>query len=112
MRLTAYDNHQGSTGCGRTYGLRRFSILAALGNAILLLVAIGAIAWEAVGRFQSPLAVCLTAHLIRPEVCDDDELLLKVYRELEKTYGIRHPTVQIERGHGPTPCGLGGAEVV
>ncbi len=227
----------------RTYGLRRFSILAALGNAILLLVAISAIAWEAVGRFQTPAPiqtgiviwvatvgivintvtalmfvsgrhgdvnirgaflhmaadagvsagvviaglaisvtgwlwldpvtslaivvviaigtwgllrdsvnlaldavpegiyphaieaylaelpgvrevhdlhiwgmstteVCLTAHLIRPEVCDDDELLLRVYRELEKSYGIRHPTIQIERGHGPTPCGLAGAEVV
>ena len=29
----------------RTYGLRRSSILAALANAMLLLVAIGAIAW-------------------------------------------------------------------
>lgn len=227
----------------RTYGMRRFSILAALGNAVLLLTAIGAIAWEAISRFRHPepvqtgtvmwvaaigivintitalmfvrgrkhdvnirgaflhmaadaavsagvviaglaiamtgwlwldpatslvivvviaigtwgllrdsvnlaldavpegidphaieaylaglpgvrevhdlhiwgmstTEVCLTAHLIRPEVCDDDELLLKVYRELEKTYGIRHPTVQIERGHGPTPCGLAGAEVV
>src|SRR5262245_14482206 len=32
----------------RTYGLRRTSILSALANAILLLVAVGAIAWEAV----------------------------------------------------------------
>lgn len=227
----------------RTYGLRRFSILAALGNAILLLVAIGAIAWEAVGRFHTPAPiqtgiviwvatvgivintvtalmfvsgrhgdvnirgaflhmaadagvsagvviaglaisvtgwlwldpvtslvivvviaigtwgllrdsvnlaldavperidphaieaylaglpgvrevhdlhiwgmstteVCLTAHLIRPEVCDDDQLLLNVSRELESKYGIRHPTVQIERGLGPTPCSLAHAEVV
>jgi cobalt-zinc-cadmium efflux system protein len=41
----------------RTYGWRRTSILAALGNAILLLVAIGAIAWEAVHRFARPEAV-------------------------------------------------------
>jgi cobalt-zinc-cadmium efflux system protein len=34
----------------RTYGWRRGSILAALGNAGLLLVAVGAIAWEAVSR--------------------------------------------------------------
>lgn len=38
----------------RTYGLRRTSILAALGNAVLLLIAIGAIAWEAVNRFGRP----------------------------------------------------------
>lgn len=38
----------------RTYGLRRSSILAALLNAILLLVAIGGIAWEAIRRIQHP----------------------------------------------------------
>jgi len=34
-----------------TYGLRSSSILAALANAMLLLVACGVIAWEAVHRF-------------------------------------------------------------
>jgi cobalt-zinc-cadmium efflux system protein len=33
-----------------TYGLGRSSVLAALANAVLLLVACGAIAWEALGR--------------------------------------------------------------
>jgi cobalt-zinc-cadmium efflux system protein len=37
-----------------TYGLRASSILAALGNAILLIFACGAIAWEAVWRFANP----------------------------------------------------------
>ena len=37
-----------------TYGLRRSSILAALGNAVFLLIAVGGIAWEAVGRFAHP----------------------------------------------------------
>jgi cobalt-zinc-cadmium efflux system protein len=37
-----------------TYGLRGSSILAALANAMLLLVACGAIAWEAVHRFFVP----------------------------------------------------------
>lgn len=37
-----------------TYGLRSFSILAALANAVLLLVAVGGIAWEAVERFKNP----------------------------------------------------------
>jgi cobalt-zinc-cadmium efflux system protein len=41
----------------RTYGLRRSSILAALANAVLLLIAVGAIAWEAIGRFGHPEAV-------------------------------------------------------
>jgi cobalt-zinc-cadmium efflux system protein len=37
-----------------TYGLRGTSILAALFNALLLMVACGAIAWEAVHRFAHP----------------------------------------------------------
>lgn len=37
-----------------TYGLQGSSILAALGNAILLMVACGAIAWEAVRRMAEP----------------------------------------------------------
>jgi cobalt-zinc-cadmium efflux system protein len=40
-----------------TYGLGRSSVLAALTNAVLLLVACGSIAWEAVGRLASPPAV-------------------------------------------------------
>jgi cobalt-zinc-cadmium efflux system protein len=41
----------------RTYGLRRFSILAALGNAAILLVAVGAIALEAIQRLRNPAPV-------------------------------------------------------
>ncbi len=41
----------------RTYGWRRASILAALINAMVLLVAMGAMAWEALQRFQHPVAV-------------------------------------------------------
>lgn len=37
-----------------TYGLRGSSILAALANAIFLMVAVGAIGWEAVRRLLSP----------------------------------------------------------
>ncbi|MDP1549064.1 MAG: cation diffusion facilitator family transporter [Nitrosomonas sp.] len=40
-----------------TYGLRRTSILAALINALVLLVAVGAIAWEAILRFGHPEAL-------------------------------------------------------
>ncbi len=37
-----------------TYGLRSSSVLAALSNAAFLLLACGAIAWEAFGRFFAP----------------------------------------------------------
>jgi cobalt-zinc-cadmium efflux system protein len=37
-----------------TYGLGRSSVLAALANAVLLLLACGAIAWEAISRLGSP----------------------------------------------------------
>ena len=37
-----------------TYGWKRGTILAAFANALLLLMAIGALAWEAVGRLFSP----------------------------------------------------------
>jgi cobalt-zinc-cadmium efflux system protein len=40
-----------------TYGLRRSSILASLTNAVLLLIALGAIIWEALHRFSQPAPV-------------------------------------------------------
>jgi cobalt-zinc-cadmium efflux system protein len=40
-----------------TYGLRGSTVLAALANAMLLLVATGGIAWEAILRFKNPGAV-------------------------------------------------------
>lgn len=46
-RLAPDDRH--------TYGWRRASILAAFANAILLLVAMGSLAWEAVQRLGSPV---------------------------------------------------------
>jgi len=48
-----------------TYGLRSTSILAALANAMFLLVACGAIAWEAIHRFsQPPVVAGLTISLV------------------------------------------------
>jgi len=41
----------------RTYGFRRVTILASLSSAVLLLVALGVIAWEAVARLSSPQPV-------------------------------------------------------
>ena len=41
----------------RTYGFRRSSIFAALINAAVLLISVGAIAWEAIGRLNRPYFV-------------------------------------------------------
>lgn len=40
-----------------TYGWKRATILAAFANALLLLVAMGGLAWEAIGRLLSPEVV-------------------------------------------------------
>jgi cobalt-zinc-cadmium efflux system protein len=48
-RLHGSDRH--------TYGFRRGSILASFGNAVLLLVAMGSLAWEALQRLQTPSPV-------------------------------------------------------
>lgn len=41
----------------RTFGLKKSTILAALLNALILLFAIGGIAWEAIRRFADPVSV-------------------------------------------------------
>lgn len=47
-----------------TYGLRRFSILAAVANAGMLLIAVGAIAIEAIQRFRHPAPVASATVMI------------------------------------------------
>ncbi|MDO9521709.1 MAG: cation diffusion facilitator family transporter [Pseudohongiella sp.] len=47
-----------------TYGWRRGSILASLTNAIILLVAMGSLAWEAIHRFQTPASVEATTVMV------------------------------------------------
>jgi len=41
----------------RTYGFRKATVMASLASAILLLVALGGITWEASGRFYNPKPV-------------------------------------------------------
>jgi cobalt-zinc-cadmium efflux system protein len=41
----------------RTYGFRKATVMASLASAVLLLVVLGGIAWEAIGRFLEPQAV-------------------------------------------------------
>ncbi|HEU0200327.1 MAG TPA: cation diffusion facilitator family transporter, partial [Burkholderiaceae bacterium] len=47
-----------------TYGLRSSSILAALFNAIILLLAVGGVAWEAIRRFADPEPVASVTVMI------------------------------------------------
>ncbi len=47
-----------------TYGLRGSSILAALFNAVFLLLTLGAVAWEAVQRLASPQPVAVKTVMI------------------------------------------------
>ncbi len=44
----------------RTYGFRKATVMASVAGAVLLLVALGGIAWEAFGRFVSPQPVAGT----------------------------------------------------
>ena len=61
---------------------------------------------------MSTTDVALTAHIIRPEVCDDDVLLRDAAHTLQSRFGISHPTLQIERGHGPHDCHLAPSDVI
>ena len=48
----------------RTYGLRRLTVLAALANALFLLVAVGGVAWEAIHRMFAPQPVGSTTVIV------------------------------------------------
>ena len=53
---------------------------------------------------MSTTEVALTAHLVRPEIANDDDLLIAVQRELHDRFGIEHMTLQIERSDEPGRC--------
>jgi cobalt-zinc-cadmium efflux system protein len=42
--------------------------------------------------------VAMTAHLVRPSESDHDAFIDGVTQDLDETFGINHPTLQIERG--------------
>lgn len=48
----------------RTYGLRKSTVLAALANAVLLLVAVGGVAWESIGKLRNPEPIQSTTVMI------------------------------------------------
>ena len=47
----------------------------------------------------------LTAHLVVPDGDASDDFLHRITRELERSFGIGHATIQIERGDAEHPCG-------
>ena len=61
---------------------------------------------------MSTTEVALTAHIIRPEMEDEDHLLVHASRELRLRFRIAHATIQIERGNGPHACELAPDHVV
>lgn len=46
----------------------------------------------------------LTAHMVMEVFPDGDEFLVQVACELEHRFGIRHPTIQLERAGSDVPC--------
>jgi cobalt-zinc-cadmium efflux system protein len=105
-----------------TYGFRSASILSALINAILLLVATGAIAWEAIRRFgaaeQTNGATVIIVAGAAIVINRLSAWLLMARREhdlnirsaLELRFGIHHSTIQIETGE--RECRLAPTNVV
>jgi cobalt-zinc-cadmium efflux system protein len=55
---------------------------------------------------MSTTETALTAHLIKPDARNDDELLARVCRELHDRFGIEHMTVQLERSSEANACRL------
>jgi len=54
---------------------------------------------------MSTTETALTAHLIKPELEDDDAMLAQIRTELHDRFGIEHVTLQIERTDSLEPCG-------
>jgi cobalt-zinc-cadmium efflux system protein len=54
---------------------------------------------------MSTTETALTAHLVKPNVADDDALILSITRDLQKHFGITHVTLQLERRADLQSCG-------
>lgn len=56
--------------------------------------------------------IALTAHLVKPDLGHEDDLLTHACRELHARFRIEHATLQIESGRATHPCALASADVV
>lgn len=72
---------------------RAFAIGLAL-NVAYVAVEAGAGSWTG--------SLAPTAHLVKPEVANEDGFLRQVKEGLAQRFGIEHAMLQIERGDGPT----------
>lgn len=53
----------------------------------------------------STTETALTAHLVKPDPEEDDEMIGRIAAALRKHFGINHATIQWERAHDPCRCG-------
>jgi cobalt-zinc-cadmium efflux system protein len=60
---------------------------------------------------MSTTETALTAHLVRPQVENDDLLLARIQHELHDRFGILHATIQVERARGCNACASEPGEV-
>ena len=78
-----------------TYGLRSSSILAALANAIILLVVTGGIAWEALRRIGDPITLFPATHLgadhLLVSFAEIDDTVVKIDVEIVTSFEFRRP---------------------
>lgn len=56
---------------------------------------------------MSTTHVALTAHLVCPEISNDDKMLSEASHELHHRFGIEHMTLQVERDEAIASCALG-----
>ena len=65
------------------------------------------------GSTQRPATeTALTAHLVKPEVSDDDSLLAVATGELQSRFQVAHITLQIERAAAAQACPQASDDVV
>jgi len=56
---------------------------------------------------MSTTEIALTVHIVKPDHKNDDELLLKICRELETKFNVHHSTIQFERKVAQKNCNQG-----
>jgi cobalt-zinc-cadmium efflux system protein len=56
---------------------------------------------------MSTTETALTAHVVKPDLEDDDEMLIRVRTDFCERFGIEHVTLQVERSDGLMDCGDG-----
>jgi cobalt-zinc-cadmium efflux system protein len=61
---------------------------------------------------MSTTQTALTAHLVKPRIEDDDQLLAEVTNELHDRFGIEHATLQIERNAEAAMCRQAGEDAI